>query len=531
MSSARHSDPPWLDHPGIPDVNNHNSTTPRKPGGDPSGSPGLWDIPEQETPTAHAGVGRADEPSEGPADYGTNYYDRDDREDVRRGRDDRQALDRHGAVAARPMPHPHSANSPHHHNEYMTDDDAIQAALQSADELEERLARIYHKVAEMEEHQNRNVSPQAGPSTLRGKQIDPRNWGAAGVPDDDLDIQSQRRNENAQRELHDRLERMKDLKAQYLAEKKKAEEHAQTLKAGASQQQSNPERRSTSLMSRDMEDLISRTMRGDLHGRYTGNATPRDNTQSGQRVQQPEVLQASNQVAPDSFLGRALHGRGGGGGGGGGDDGPPPDDFNFGQADDWNGANDGFGMGWGVPDDGDGGNHAFRPRYKPLSLTPPDKYHSDADPLKFYRYVNQCERFCCEAGLPMQDRIPKCADSLAGKAYKFYTTSVSMDAHLWTMRQFFNELFNYCFPPDFHLKQCARLDGFKQNNMKVTEYAAELMVLFKTIGTSTPCECVEKLWNRLREELQRVLWQENLDPIQSTWAEVVHVAMRHEVAD
>ena len=39
-------------------------------------------------------------------------------------------------------------------------------------------------------------------------------------------------------------------------------------------------------------------------------------------------------------------------------------------------------------------------KYKPLMLTTPDKYSGETDPLKFYRYVTQCERLCREAGIP-----------------------------------------------------------------------------------------------------------------------------------
>jgi len=127
--------------------------------------------------------------------------------------------------------------------------------------------------------------------------------------------------------------------------------------------------------------------------------------------------------------------------------------------------------------------------------------------------------------------VAKCADSLTGKAFKFYTTVVSMELKKWKLDKFFVELFNYCFPPDFRLRQRSKMNAFEQKKMCVSEYAAELLVMFHTIGSLMKRERVEKLWNGLRPELQQVLWRENLEPQHSTWKQVLRVAERHEIAD
>jgi len=106
-----------------------------------------------------------------------------------------------------------------------------------------------------------------------------------------------------------------------------------------------------------------------------------------------------------------------------------------------------------------------------------------------------------------------------------------MELKKWKLNKFFVELFNYCFPPDFRLRQRSKLNDFEQKHMRVSEYAAELLVMFRTIGSSTKRERVEKLWNGLRPELQQALWRENLEPQHSTWKQVLRVAERHEIAD
>jgi len=98
-------------------------------------------------------------------------------------------------------------------------------------------------------------------------------------------------------------------------------------------------------------------------------------------------------------------------------------------------------------------------------------------------------------------------------------------------KKFVIELFNYCFPPDFHLRQCSKMNAFEQKHMHVCEYAAELLVMFHTIGSSTKHERVEKLWKGLWPELQQALWRENLEPQHSTWKQALWVAERHDIAD
>ena len=170
-------------------------------------------------------------------------------------------------------------------------------------------------------------------------------------------------------------------------------------------------------------------------------------------------------------------------------------------------------------------------RFRPLAPTTPTIYHGDEDPMKFFKYVSQCKRFTREAQLPLTDQVARCGDYLGGKAYKYYTTMVSMDESNWLLLDFFRGLYDYCFPPDYHLRQRERLEGLYQGAMSVTEYAAELNLLYRLMGTSTVQMRVDKLWNGLRSELQTALWKEGLDFKENSWEEIITVATKHEMAD
>jgi len=281
-----------------------------------------------------------------------------------------------------------------------------------------------------------------------------------------------------------------------------------------------------------MEKLIE-----DASGGRHAPTEPSESPQKGRQGDKTPVLHASNQIAPDSYLGDIL---------GqekksltkrqvryGDDDSEDSSDDDSSDSD--SSSPDSSDTSDSESEDSRDGRHHHRKKrkikYKPLTLTTPDKYSSEADPLKFYRFVTQCERLCREAWIPKQDQVAKCADSLTGKAFKFYTTVVSMELKKWKLDKFFVELFNYCFPPDFRLRQRSKLNDFEQKHLHVSEYAAELLVMFCTIGSSTKREHIEKLWNGLRPELQQVLWRENLEPQHSTWKQVLRVAECHEIAD
>ena len=71
---------------------------------------------------------------------------------------------------------------------------------------------------------------------------------------------------------------------------------------------------------------------------------------------------------------------------------------------------------------------------------------------------------------------------LKGRAREFYTREVSGDPYCWRLKDFFTELFNYCFPINFRMKQQEKLNCCYQNDKSVCEYIYELSELWNMIG-------------------------------------------------
>jgi hypothetical protein len=59
---------------------------------------------------------------------------------------------------------------------------------------------------------------------------------------------------------------------------------------------------------------------------------------------------------------------------------------------------------------------------------------------------------------------------MKGKAYDFFTKKVAMDARSWRLKEFFEAMFNYCFPLDFRQEQKAKLRRTFQNQKTVDEW-------------------------------------------------------------
>ncbi|KAF4615592.1 hypothetical protein D9613_012904 [Agrocybe pediades] len=333
--------------------------------------------------------------------------------------------------------------------------------------------------------------PEAS-STSKGKGIDPRNWGTVGIPDEEL-------NENTQRMIQEQIQLANQFN----------EDNVSSISAAL-------QRRSEQLSFEDNEIRRLEEQLALAKAKKHARTTAVNKGISTVPMSEPMEDLIQNLTRPSAVAPRAALDRPAAG---------VPEDSLLGQ----------FMHRSGHDQEGERApvrNEIYGPvaRYKPLTPTAPDKYSGEPDVMKFLKYMTQCERFCEEAALPVRDQVSRCADSLTGKAYKFYTTMVMISNEQWDRQRFFKELYAYCFPPDFRLRQRRKLESFTQGNYTVHEYAAELTIMFRIIGNFTQSQRVQKLWDGLRPELQSALWREGLDYEANTWDEVIKIAARYEVA-
>ncbi|KAG6809124.1 hypothetical protein H0H92_001467 [Tricholoma furcatifolium] len=169
-------------------------------------------------------------------------------------------------------------------------------------------------------------------------------------------------------------------------------------------------------------------------------------------------------------------------------------------------------------------------RYSAIKPTPPEKYSGEPDVQKYFKFVAQSVAYCDKGQIPSEDQVQEVSYFLTGEAYKFYLNEVSMEEYKWNLTKFVKRLFDYCFPPNYRLKEQQKLEVFKQGGLRVRPYAAELKNKYQIIGYAHKREKVRKLWSGLQPRLQQKLFENGFDPERSKWGEVVDAAELYEIA-
>ncbi|KAJ6562647.1 hypothetical protein B0H19DRAFT_1260213 [Mycena capillaripes] len=119
---------------------------------------------------------------------------------------------------------------------------------------------------------------------------------------------------------------------------------------------------------------------------------------------------------------------------------------------------------------------------------------------------------------------------LDGKALDFYNQVVVPDEDTWTLKRFFTELFNFCFPVDYRNKQQKRLDRCFQGSKEVTAHVAEWSQIWNSIGVLEDTqEKIVKLFNSFTSAVQMEIYRKDFDPEKATWDEIVRAAEQAEV--
>ena len=147
-----------------------------------------------------------------------------------------------------------------------------------------------------------------------------------------------------------------------------------------------------------------------------------------------------------------------------------------------------------------------------LKPIPPKEYDGSPDSRAYHRFVTEGSDYVRTGNVAKKRRVFVLSYYLKGKAYDYYTQKVSLNVYSWTLEQFFEGLFDYCFPVNYRMKQREKLRRAFQNDKSVTDYCHELEELFNSIGDVSERDRVIKLWNGLRGSIQQGLWRDRLNP-------------------
>ena len=162
---------------------------------------------------------------------------------------------------------------------------------------------------------------------------------------------------------------------------------------------------------------------------------------------------------------------------------------------------------------------------------PPKEYDGAAVVGAYHRFIRESDAYLRDGRVKGSRKIFLLSYYLTGKAYDFYTQKVSINEEQWTLAQFYEELFNFCFPVDYRMQLRKTLTRCHQNEKSVAEYAYELQDLFNMIGNIPKQDQVLKFWNSARPSIQKELWKSRLNPETSSWSTVLAQAEIIEIAE
>ncbi|KAG6867600.1 hypothetical protein C0993_000657 [Termitomyces sp. T159_Od127] len=166
-----------------------------------------------------------------------------------------------------------------------------------------------------------------------------------------------------------------------------------------------------------------------------------------------------------------------------------------------------------------------------IKPTPPEKYDGRVDIRAFQKFLTHGTAYVKYGYVEKGRQVMVLSEFLTGKAYTFYTRSVSIDPECWSLKKFFVELFNYCFPIDFRNQQREKLNSFYQEHKSIREYVADLDELFTIVGADSTHAHVVKLFNGFRLAIRKALLREHMNLEYTSWKDMVREAKYQEMAE
>ncbi|KZV96366.1 hypothetical protein EXIGLDRAFT_816946 [Exidia glandulosa HHB12029] len=227
---------------------------------------------------------------------------------------------------------------------------------------------------------------------------------------------------------------------------------------------------------------------------------------------------------PDPPAGSGGGGGGGSGPSGGGNPPPPPDPSSSGSS----------------GDDSDADNddrrrqRELKERHRlasQMKMKQPRVYDGRADLDVFDQWCYEVDTWKRLNGIKTKWIIPLLSSFLSDKASRWYMHNVVLSEENWTMRRFYDELFDHCFPSDFKLLLRKRFARATQGNRDVREYARDLKVMSRRFPDVNERQLIQVLWEGVHKYI-RVKWFEygfNID--ENTYDDLVSAAEQFEKAE
>ena len=142
----------------------------------------------------------------------------------------------------------------------------------------------------------------------------------------------------------------------------------------------------------------------------------------------------------------------------------------------------------------------------------PHTYSGEPDSYVFCSFVKEVALYLEDQELTRPQAFRLISRYLQGQALDFYQGEVEFDENNWTLSEFFEGLFNFCFDPDFRMLKSMEWMSLKQGGMSVQDYAIKPNRVADCFGGMEERMPVLKFWVGLNRKLQGELWMHGYRP-------------------
>ncbi|TFY69891.1 hypothetical protein EVG20_g2958 [Dentipellis fragilis] len=163
-----------------------------------------------------------------------------------------------------------------------------------------------------------------------------------------------------------------------------------------------------------------------------------------------------------------------------------------------------------------------------LKLDPPFVYSGEVRADLYQKWVREVRLYLRYSGLTTAQGLLVLGKYLSGRAYKWYDREILSAGRDVTLSDFFLELFDYVFPPDFRSEQRDAFDDCHQRGRSVRDFLQNLLDLANTIGDVSDREIVVAFWRRCDAYLKVDMTREGYSPETLSLREIENIAIRLE---
>ncbi|KAJ3974951.1 hypothetical protein EV361DRAFT_865776 [Lentinula raphanica] len=372
------------------------------------------------------------------------------------------------------------------------------------DNERERIARRHNSVRILAEDEE---SREEGPSTGKGKGIDPRNWGNVRLDDEEMNpgLQAQilASLENVQKQNENSRERRSQMHEMF--EEFQAWQHQETerfeAKMKAQLEAFKREMSTIRVKSEEVEPDILKEIpvpKGDPSVEQR-KVTPMN--ENGRRLPgRPSAL-----IAPSSHVGKL---------------------FNQMKTTEYHSESDKENdpyleekMEW----------RAKGMKIKPLK--PTEIFDGTANLRSFQRNMREIIAYLEDSRVPDYRQVEVASRFLKGKAYTFFERICGENASEWTLKKFYEKLYDFAFPIDFRTEQRRKLVSLQQKNRRVCDHIGIFNDLCNTAGTLDERHKVIFLWDSFDSVITKGLLRMGHTPEISSLEDIIEDAEKVELIE